>query len=78
MYWYGGGWPLWEILLTWAVMIAILVLIIWGVWTLASRPNRPRPESSQPDEARQILDQRLARGDIDADEYRRLRDLLGR
>lgn len=78
MYWYGGGWPLWGVVLTWVIMIGILAMIGWGVWTLASRSNPQRPGSPEPDGARQILEQRLVRGEIDADEYRRLRDLLGR
>jgi uncharacterized membrane protein len=42
--------------------------------------RRPGPggrgEDPRGDDARRILDERLARGEIDADEYRRLRDVL--
>jgi uncharacterized membrane protein len=47
-------------------------LLIWGAYALFAGVGR---RSDQPrHEARVILDQRLARGEVDADEYRRLRD----
>jgi uncharacterized membrane protein len=44
----------------------------------ASTTRRPgRDPDRQPGSAARILDERLARGEIDAEEYRRLRDLIG-
>ena len=81
MFWNGGGWPFWEVALMWVVMIAFWGLLIWAGYALitgASRRGGPGPGSGEHrgDDARRILDERLARGEIDADEYRRLRDVL--
>jgi putative membrane protein len=81
MFWNGGGWSFWEVALMWVGMIAFWGLLIWAVYALVtSAIRRPGPEPGggehRGDDAQRILDQRLARGEIDADEYRRLRDVL--
>jgi putative membrane protein len=81
MFWYGGGWPFWEVSLMWVGMIAFWGLLIWAVYALitsATRRTSPGPTDGQQrgDDARRILDERLARGEIDTEEYRRLRDAL--
>jgi putative membrane protein len=65
----------------WVGMIAFWGLLIWAAYALitsASRRLGPQPGAGEHrgDDARRILDERLARGEIDADEYRQLRDLL--
>ena len=79
MFWYGGGWAWWQAGLMWVAMIAFWALLIWAAYTLVTgatrRPGQPGP-GEQRGEARRILDERLARGEIDAEEYQRLRDLL--
>ena len=82
MFWYGNaGWPLWEVALMWVGMIAFWGLLIWAVYALVTRATR-RPSSGtggeehRGDDALRILDERLPRGEIDTDEYRRLRDVL--
>ena len=79
---YGNNWPLWQVALMWVGMIAFWGLLIWGVYALATGATS-KPAADQLDrgrdggrEARHILDQRLAKGEIDADEYRRVRDLI--
>ena len=54
------------------VLVGIVALIIWAVLHLggAGRPG----STGGP---RQILDQRYARGEIDQDEYQRIRRELG-
>jgi putative membrane protein len=77
-YGYGGGWPVWEIALMWIVMIAIVGLLAWGIYALAGGASRRRGNElgeGAGDPAR-ILDERLARGEIDADEYAQLREAL--
>jgi len=56
------------------VVVGIVALIIWAVLRLtgAGRPGSPGGH-----QARQILDQRYARGEIDQDEYQRIRRELG-
>ena len=81
MFWYGGGWPFWEVALMWIGMIAFWGLLIWGLYALitgATRRSGPGGQSGdQPgDDARSILDQRLARGEIGTEEYQQLRDAL--
>jgi putative membrane protein len=79
MFWYGGGWPFWEVALMWVGMIAFWGLLIWAVYALVVTATRKpdRGRDPQPGSAAAILDERLARGEIDAEEYRRLRDLIG-
>jgi uncharacterized membrane protein len=76
MFGYGTGWPAWGIALMWIGMIAFLALAAWLAYALitaqSGRPGRGRSTAG----ARSVLDQRLARGEIDAAEYERLRDLI--
>ncbi|MHB1596636.1 MAG: SHOCT domain-containing protein [Streptosporangiaceae bacterium] len=81
MFWNGGGWAWWQAGLMWLAMIAFLALLIWAVYALVTGITR-RPGQAehggqrQPGDARRILDERLARGEIDTEEYRRLREVL--
>jgi putative membrane protein len=77
MMWYdGGGMQWWSWLLGAFMMVAFWGLIIWGIWHLVtgSTRNDTRPAASAG--AKEILDLRLARGEIDAGEYDRLRMLM--
>ena len=68
--------------------MSLLMLAFWGLLAVgvvalvrALRRDQPRPaepmQARAPDaNARTILDERFARGEIDADEYTRRRDLL--
>jgi len=55
--------------------LLFLALIVVGVVLLAQRPSGQAPPGGQ-DSARRILDERLARGEIDEEEYRRRRRTL--
>ena len=81
MFWNGGSLPFWEVALMWVGMIAFWALLIRAVYALViSVTRRPGAEARggerSGNDAQRILDERLARGEIDADEYRRLRDVL--
>jgi len=76
MVWYGAHWAFWQVGLMWAGMIVFWGLLIWGVYVLVSNATRRPGEGQHRGDARHILDERLARGEIDADEYRRLRNLI--
>lgn len=71
MHGWDGGWMwLWGTLmmLTWVVVIGGAVWLI-----VRATRSHDRPPAST---ARQILDERLARGEISLDEYQQRRDLL--
>ncbi len=75
MFWYGGGWAWWQAGLMWVVMIAFWVLLVWAIYALVAGVIRRGGEPEDGD-ARRILDERLARGEIDAEQYQRLREVL--
>jgi putative membrane protein len=76
MFGYGASWPFWEVGLMWVGMVAFWGFLIWAVYALITSATR-RPDAGQRSEdPRQILDGRLARGEIDTAEYQRLRDLI--
>lgn len=78
MMWYWGGavhW--WGWLLGALGMVAFWALAIWAVWYFVTAVTRRAEEGPHPSsDPKRILDERLARGEIDAEDYRRLRDLL--
>lgn len=76
MFWYGGGWALWQVALMTLGMMASLALLIWAVYALLVASNRSASPRQRGDAPQQILQQRLARGEIAKEEYRRLRELL--
>jgi putative membrane protein len=77
MFWYGGHWAWWQGGLMWVGMIVFWGLLIWGAYALVTNLTRKPPDTGHSNgDALRILDQRLARGEIDAGEYQRLRDLI--
>ncbi|HET9783386.1 MAG TPA: SHOCT domain-containing protein [Terriglobales bacterium] len=66
--WWGGGW--WWI--WWVVWILIIVLAFawWAPWSADHRVSRLTPI--------EVLQHRLARGEITPEEYERRRELLDR
>lgn len=76
MFWHDNGMSGWGYALSAVVMIAVLVLIVLAVVVVArALIGPPRPPAS-PDTPESVLAQRLARGEIDEDEYRRKIALL--
>lgn len=76
MFWYGAHWMFWQSALAWAGMIIFWGIVIWGVYALVSNSRRSADRDRPDRDPRRILDERLARGEIDEAEYKRLRDLL--
>jgi putative membrane protein len=77
MFWYGNaGWAFWQIALMWAFVAAFWGLLIWAAYALITRVTRKPGATPAGGGAQRILDERLASGEIDADEYRRLRDVM--
>jgi len=80
--WNGGewGWGAW-------LFMAVMMVIFWGAVITGivmavryygrDRQNPPPPTAGvDSDTAMRVLDERFARGEIDADEYTKRRDLL--
>ena len=68
-------WGAWELHWGWMVVVwgVVLAIVVWAVVRLtASDRTEHRPS------AREILDERYARGELDEEEYRRRRRELER
>ena len=81
MWYWGSGVHWWGWLLGLLAMVLFWGFVAWGVWYLVTslfehRDRRPPSAPLEESGAKRILDERLARGEIDAEEYRRLRDLM--
>lgn len=61
----------WGWLMMLAFWVAIVVLIVWAVRTATTPPRHKSDITPQ-----RILDERLARGEIERDEYEERRQLL--
>ena len=74
MWWYDGA--------DWWVGMTLMMLVVWGLviaggialWRATEHRNRDRGAGSR--SALDVLDERFARGEIDADEYTHRRELL--
>jgi putative membrane protein len=76
MMWWSDGTSWWGWLLMSLGMVAFWGGLIWLAWyavTHSSTGEQSAPSSSSPE---QILDERFARGEINADEFRARRDAL--
>ena len=69
-----GGWVFMVLgnIVIWSVTFAFIFWLVQD-WRTRGQHRAMRSESS----AREILDRRLAAGEIDTDEYRHLRETLG-
>jgi uncharacterized membrane protein len=82
----GGGWPVWAVALTWIGVLAFLGVLIWIGYALMTNSTRGSHQERRGGhgaherrsgaDARGVLDERLACGEIDAAEYQRLRGLI--
>ena len=74
MWWYGDvGWGAWIVMtLSMAVFWALVVAAIVALFRSTRDPRPPEPTR----DASAILDDRFARGEIDADEYEARRRVL--
>ena len=62
--WHDGGWGILWMILSWALIVAIVVFIVRAF--SSGSPQRP----DRTDDPRAIQDERFARGEISEDEYR--------
>ena len=77
MWYWGNGAQWWAMLIGFLVMIGLWGAIGWAIWYFVTGSTRQPEQSNRPDDAKGILDQRLARREIDAEEYRQLREVIG-
>jgi len=69
--WFGGGWMILWMLLSWA---GVILVVVWGVRAASGEGRVPgRFDRSN---ALQIVEERLARGEIDRDEFEERRSIL--
>lgn len=77
MFGYGNHWAIWQVALMWVAMIAFLSFVIWAIYALVTNATgRATDDARRGADPRHILDQRLAKGEIDAEDYQRLCDLI--
>jgi uncharacterized membrane protein len=53
-----------------------LSCLFWGIYALVTSQSRKQGSEPAGDPAARILDERLARGEIDAAEYQHLKDVM--
>ncbi|MEX0657867.1 MAG: hypothetical protein WD080_01925 [Egibacteraceae bacterium] len=69
---WGAGW-MWAMSLFWMLLLVALVVgIVWAVTRTGRPPERPEGAGR----AREILDERYARGEVSTEEYRERLDAL--
>ena len=70
----GGGW-----LLMGLVPVGAILLLGWLAWAVLRRPFGSHGDAAPSSSARQILDERYARGEVTREEYERVKtDLASR
>jgi len=74
MDWGDSGWSWWWMLPMMLFMVLIVGAFVWALLAIG-RPGDTRSEAKPPT-AEDILNQRFARGEIDATEYRERVDML--
>jgi uncharacterized membrane protein len=57
------------------LMITFWAVLVWAIWYFVTKFSQ-HPERTHIDDANCGLDERLARGEIDDEEYRELRDVM--
>lgn len=79
MWYWGSDMQWWGWLLGFLGMLVFWAFVIWAIWFLLTNLNRRQEQVAgrSPSDARRILDERLAKGEITTDEYRHLCDVIG-
>lgn len=71
---YGGGWWMWALMLLGTIGFWLLVAYVVRTVIVGRRPDDADPTGVS--EPLRVLDERLARGEIDLEEYQRIRNVL--
>jgi putative membrane protein len=76
-YWYGDmNWAGWLIM-SLVMLVFVGLLVVAGIAAFRFAGPSPTRRSWEDDDAQRILDARYARGEIDLEEYRQRREVLG-
>ena len=76
MFEYGSHLPFSQVALLWIGRIVFVGIFAWLVYMLILHTIERTPRDHDDNRVRQILDQRPARGEIDAEESRTLQNLM--
>ena len=76
MWYWGNGGHWWAMLIGVIAMVAVWGVIIWAIWYFVTNVMRQPQQRTPSDNAKHILDERLAKGEIDAEEYARLLEVM--
>jgi putative membrane protein len=76
MWWHDGGGGASMMALTIVVSWVLVAGLVYGLLRGLQRPSGPSGGGDARSEARRMLDERLARGEIDEEQYARRRGLL--
>jgi len=76
LFWEGGHVASWQIALMSVGMIAFWGVVIWLGYIVIRAATSSSPTPDEGLSARRILDERLARGEVDADQYELIRSAL--
>ena len=68
--WHNGGWGVLWMIVSWGLIALVVFLLVRAV------AGGPSDRSERPKDARQILEERFARGEISEEEYRDRRGVL--
>ena len=75
MWWHNGmGWGGWVVMTL--TMVAFWSLVVFGILAIFRSDRNDRTDPTTDRDPLQILGERFARGEIDADEYHARRDAL--
>ncbi len=78
--WHDTGWGPGRWIVVGSMMLAfwglLVFLVVYVVRTVGHRDTSQITPGGAPEQAMRILDERFARGEIDADEYNQRRELL--
>jgi putative membrane protein len=76
LFWNGNHVATWQIALMSVGMVAFWGAVIWlgYIFFKAATKSSPTPDEGQ--SARRILDERFARGEVDANEYSKIRSAI--
>lgn len=76
MFWSNSHWVFWQVALMWVGMVAFWGLIVYAVYAVFVSSKQVPQHDHRNDDAIHILDGRLAKGEIDTEEYVRLRGVI--